>query len=134
MKRNKILAIAISTIIMVACGTSKSKVIPSVSNTPVEKPKLVVKPSNGIYAPGQEELAAIQVQFQDATLDHLKQGYTIYSEGACVKCHAAENIYRFSEIQWKMIVEDMAKKARISDAEKDAVYKYVLAIKATQSK
>jgi hypothetical protein len=44
------------------------------------------------------------------------------------------NIYIHNETDWKTIIEDMAQKANISESQKDAVYKYVLSIKSTQSK
>jgi mono/diheme cytochrome c family protein len=88
----------------------------------------------GMQAPGNEELVAIQAKFADVTLDKLKQGYELYTNGACINCHSANNIYNYGEAQWKDLVENMADKARISDSEKDAVYKYVLSVKATQAK
>ncbi len=84
--------------------------------------------------PGDEELAAIRLRYDEMTMEKLKQGHTIYTQGACVNCHGAVNIYNYGEERWKTIVDDMAKRAMISAAEKDAVYKYVLAIKATQPK
>ncbi len=66
--------------------------------------------------------------------EKLKQGHAIYTAGACIKCHEAMSIYHFGETRWKDIIDDMAQKALIGDEQKDAVYKYVLAIKATQPK
>jgi len=85
-------------------------------------------------APGNEELTAIQVQYKDVTLEKLNEGHAIYTQGACINCHGAKNIYWFGEAQWKEIIEDMAQRSNISDVQKDAVCKYVLAIKATQPK
>ena len=67
-------------------------------------------------------------------MDKLKEGHTLYTAGACINCHNAKNIYRYNEEQWKGIIDNMAIKAHINDTQKDAVYKYVLAIKATQNK
>lgn len=121
MKATKITLIAIAILIIGACGSSKK--IATTTTT---------KPADGIYAPGSEELTAIQAQYKDVTLEQLQEGHTIYTTGACIKCHGAKNIYKREEAKWKDIIEDMAKKAKISDVQKDAVYKYVLAIKATQ--
>ncbi len=154
MKTLKLTLIAISTIIIVACSTSKKStgaagtattaiVSPTVASTPTSvstptttartNPYMMSRPSNKIY-PGNEELVAIQTQYKDVTLEKLKEGYSIYAEGACVKCHTAENIYNYDEFKWKDIIRDMAQKANLSDSQKDDVYKYVLAIKATQPK
>ncbi|HXU28038.1 MAG TPA: cytochrome c, partial [Bacteroidia bacterium] len=81
-----------------------------------------------------QELSAIQPKYPNVTLATLQQGFTIYSVGKCINCHGSKNIYNRSETQWKDIMDDMAQRANISDAEKDAVYKYVLAIKAAQPK
>ncbi|MES2689436.1 MAG: hypothetical protein V4658_03480 [Bacteroidota bacterium] len=139
MKPTKLTLLAIGAmIIAAACGSSKKIVTPAVPSTPVVAappvtPLLFLKPANGIYAPGDEELAAIQVQDSTVTLDQLKEGYTIYAQGACIKCHEAQNIYRYNETQWKGIVDNMALKAMMPLAQKEAVYKYVLAIKAVKA-
>ena len=142
MNKTKVTLIIITAIIITACSshkksttttttTSTSSTSPS-PNTP--STNSFAKRSTGIYAPVNEELTAIQVQYKDVTLDKLKDGYSIYTEGACINCHRAKNIYVHGESQWKTIIDDMALRANISDAQKDAVYKYVLAIKALQPK
>ncbi len=152
MKTLKLTLITISAIFIAACSTSKKSttaagttttaiVSPTVASTPTSvstptattrtSPYMMSRPSNKIY-PGNEELVAIQIQYKDVTLEKLKEGYSIYAEGACVKCHTAENIYNYDEFKWKEIIVNMAQKANLSDAQKDDVYKYVLAIKATQ--
>ncbi len=147
MKTTGITLVAIVAIIIAACNTSKKSTTSTASSTTSSAPVsatttatttapflVMAKPSNGIYAPGNEELTAIQVQYKDVTLDQLTKGHAIYTEGACTNCHRAKNIYRHDVAQWKDIMDDMAQKAKISDEQKDAVYKYVLAIKAAQPK
>lgn len=149
MKTYKVTFIAIVSIIIVACSTMKKNITTSHSpqtytldssksiatpNTPKTPNTFLLKSKNGIYEPGIEELKAIQLQYKESTLQQLKYGHAIYTEGACVKCHDAFNIYEYSEPKWKIIVDDMAIKAKISNEQKDAVYKYVMAIKATQPK
>jgi mono/diheme cytochrome c family protein len=130
--------IVIAAIIIAACGSSKkvttSATPPASAATPnaATEPMVFAKPANGIFAPGNEELAAVQTKHKDATMEQLKEGYVLYTQGACINCHGAKNIYSRGEEQWKDIIDNMAPKARISDVQKDAVYKYVLAIKATQ--
>jgi hypothetical protein len=139
--------IALYILIITSCHSTKKR-MSSNSSTPTTAtsttvatnttaligPFMLAKSSNGIYAPGNEELIAIQVQYKDVTLEKLKQGHAIYTAGACIKCHEAMSIYHFGETRWKDIIDDMAQKALIGDEQKDAVYKYVLAIKATQPK
>ena len=151
MRKIKIISITLATcavIIISSCHSSKKSLtsaVPFVPVSAISNPDttsatasstlpLPSKSSDGIYEPGTEELTAIQVQFKDVTLNKLKQGHAIYTFGACIKCHSPVNIYKRPEAQWKNIIEDMAQKAEISEAQKDAVYKYVLSIKAVQSK
>ncbi|MBX7181219.1 MAG: hypothetical protein K1X82_03825 [Bacteroidia bacterium] len=94
------------------------------SETSVELPK-------GVYSPTMAELSAILPHFQDATMDQLNQGFQLYTAGACINCHKAKNISRHSVTEWKQIMDDMAQKAEFNQAQKDAVYRYVLSIKAT---
>lgn len=130
----------IITLCIVACHTSKKSKTSSVVTKPVDttipaetppSPTIVVaaKPKNGVYEPGNEELVAIQAQYKDETLEKLKQGYQIYAKGACTNCHGVENIYKFKEAEWKSICDDMSEKAALTAVQKEAVYKYVLAIK-----
>ncbi|MDP2385732.1 MAG: cytochrome c [Bacteroidota bacterium] len=139
MKTTQLAFLTITIALITACSSSKkaNTTVVSSSSTPANTPAtpfVVGKPANGIYPPGNEELTAIQVKHKDVTLEKLQEGYKIYTQGACINCHGAENIYAHTEDQWEGIIDDMAQKARISDPEKDAVYKYVLAIKATQAK
>lgn len=144
MKATKISVLVSIVLIVAACKTTKKTSTSATSTTspttattaPVTSTNNFVlkKPADGIYAPGDEELSAIQIQYKDVTLDKLKEGHMIYTKGACVNCHGAINIYQYGETQWKGIIDDMAQRANISDVQKDAVYKYVLAIKATQPK
>ena len=97
-------------------------------------PFLAPKSPDGIYPPEAGELNAILPQYKEVTLARLKEGYSIYTQGACVNCHNPRNICQFNEGSWKGIIDDMAQKAMLPPAQKDAVYKYVLAIKATQPK
>ncbi len=142
--KTKITILALTTIIIAACHTSKktttstavattsTEAVPvaTVASTPV----VVVKPANGVYEPGAEELKAIQARHSDVTLEKLKQGYVLYAYSACISCHPAQNIYNYDEFKWQMIINDMAYRAKLAPEQKDAVIKYVLAIKASQTK
>lgn len=137
MKKSNLAILVISTIVIaVACHSNKKVTSSTVTTTNITttNASVAAKPTNGIYAPGTEELTAIQAQHPNVTLDKLREGYAIYAQGPCIQCHEAKNIYKRDVMQWKFIMDDMALKAKLTDAQKDAVYKYVLAIKATQTK
>jgi hypothetical protein len=121
---------------------------PTVSTVPATLPAapnaLALSPSSpyalvgskpGVIPPTETELNALKFKYpnlKDPTLDKLKAGHVIYTQGACVKCHGTVNIYNFSELDWVRIINDMALRARLSDADKDAVFNYVIAIKTAQ--
>lgn len=140
MKPIKLFPILIAMVILVACSTTKknkstatpSASVPETASTESTAPSApTIKPLNGIYAPGEEELNVMKMKYSDITLETLKEGHSLYI-GTCTNCHQANNIYRYSETEWTSIIEDMAAKANLKPAEKNAVYKYVLSIKATQ--
>ncbi len=154
MQTTKITLITISALIIAACtahkkstttpSVAKAEAAPSTPSVTVASPigpagpaNPTVKSPDGVYAPGNEELTALKAKYpnlKDASLEKLQQGHLIYTKGACIKCHGADNIYRHDELQWSRIIGDMALRARLSDAEKDAVFNYVIAIKASQTK
>lgn len=100
---------------------------------PVDAVVPVVKPSNGVYTPGKEELAAVEGRFKGITLQTLTEGYMLYT-GVCTGCHEAKNIYHISDESLLPLIEDMGWRAKISVEQKEAVYEYIAAIKATQVK
>lgn len=127
------ITLAVCTLIMDACSSAKKS---TASAEPTKTPAAEtapVKSTNGIYAPGNEELAAIQTQYKGVTMGTLSEGHAIYT-GACTKCHGARSIYSREEGRWPSIIESMASKSKLTEVQKDAVLKYVLAIKATQPK
>ncbi len=90
----------------------------------------VRKAFDGVYEPGEEELTAIKPEYKDATIEQLKEGYTLYAKSACISCHAPVNIYAFPNEKWPAILQSMSYEAKLTAAQKDAVTKYVYAIKA----
>ena len=148
MKLSKTLLLFSGLVLLVACTSTKKTTAPTVSAAPettspsnvspsgsptVSGPLFVKKKNDGVSVPGDEELAAIQLKYKDVTLQTLTEGHAIYT-GACTNCHGAKNIYNLAEEEWQGIMDEMAPKAKLTDSQKDAVYKYVLAVKATQSK
>ncbi len=82
-------------------------------------------------APGDAELKAIQVKFPDATAQTLSEGYGVYT-GACTNCHGKKNMLKHTEEDWKKDIDRMSPRAKITDAQKDALWKYVLSIRAAR--
>jgi hypothetical protein len=146
--RIKLTLFALSALVVVACHTSKKSTTSTTSattstnttntvaatTTVVETPVVAVtkarKALDGVYEPGEEELTAIQPQYKDATLEQLKEGYTLYAKSACISCHRALNIYIMREEKWPFILQDMAYRAKLTQTQKEAVLRYVYAVKA----
>jgi cytochrome c1 len=133
---------------IVACKTSKkstSTAATNSSNPPAAQtntnavvgpvgPLIPVKSKDGVNPPGDEELTAIKGQFPGITMVKLNEGHELYTNTACVSCHNAKSIYRRDVAEWKDIIDDMSVRAKLNTSEKEAVYAYVLAMKATQPK
>ena len=113
----KITTIALATLIISGCGSTKKSSTPS---APVVN-----------IIPGEAQLAAIKVKFPDATTAQLTEGHSIYV-GACTNCHGQKNIFKRSEASWLHEIDDMSPKANLTPAQKDALTKYILSMKATQ--
>lgn len=150
MKLIKTAVIGIIFLGVAACGTlrkrqeaitAKNTIPPIVTSQATvavpEPPKTNTSPPpkarNGVFAPGDEELAAIKPKHPKVTMQTLTDGYALYT-GTCTGCHDAKGIYSIPEETWAGIIDDMAPKASLNAAQKNAVYKYVLAIKVTQLK
>ncbi|MCD6017047.1 MAG: hypothetical protein K0S53_168 [Bacteroidetes bacterium] len=122
----KISSFAAVVLIIAACHSKKKA-------TTESAPAPVAKSTTGIFAPGEEELTAIKIKFPDATLPALTEGHSIYT-GVCTNCHGAKSIYRISEDRWPAIIDNMASRSKLTVSQKDALTKYVFAIKGTQPK
>lgn len=81
--------------------------------------------------PGDPQLNAIKQKYPEVTMDKLNAGYGIFT-GECTKCHRPKNLYKRNTEEIPDIINRMAKKAKISDEQKDAVLKYALSVKAAQ--
>jgi hypothetical protein len=135
----KITILAVICITIAACSASRKSVTSTPDPAPTSTASKTAPATNylyikadGIQVPGDKELIAIQNKYKTITLDQLKEGHALYTGNACIRCHDAKNIYELEEAKWKDTMDDMAQKAELSAAQKDAVYKYVLAMKATQ--
>lgn len=67
-----------------------------------------------------------KAKFSGYTKEQFVQGKTL-TETNCIKCHRMKDPARFTEEQLNKIIPNMAKKAKISDADKDLVLKYYIA-------
>jgi len=83
--------------------------------------------------PTEKQLQVLQAKYPMATMEELKQGHALYY-GTCTGCHGAKNTSSFSENDWPGILENMATKAKVTSTEKDAIFKYVMAVKLEQPK
>lgn len=81
--------------------------------------------------PGDAQLSAIKQKYPDVSMDKLNNGYGIFT-GECTKCHKPKNLYKRKAEEIPDIIDRMAKKAKITDEQKDAVLKYALSVKAAQ--
>lgn len=121
MKFRFITILALSGIIFYACSSSKKAT--STASTPAK--------TEVSLNPGDAEVKAILPRFADVTLQTLNDGYTVYT-GPCTNCHGKKDIFSRSEEHWQSAIDRMAPKAGITDKQKDALWKYVLAMKASR--
>ena len=56
----------------------------------------------------------------------LAEGKSLY-ENNCAKCHGLYKTNDFNAEQWKPILLDMQKKAKISDEQREKIYSYLTA-------
>lgn len=135
------LIFAFSAVLAITACAAKKKTTASATAKPVEASPapnsdnyLFNSTAANTTVPGDAQLNAIHAKYADVTMDKLKKGYSIYTQGACIDCHSPKNIYDFSELEWNDILSDMALRANLTVEEKDAVSKYILSMKATQTK
>jgi|GEM_PF-423132 len=121
MKNLKLIAIIVIANMTFSCTSKKTVVV-----------KTVVAKTENSLLPTDIQLKAIQPKYPEVTLQNLNNGYAIYT-GACTNCHGMKNLYNRSEQSWKHEVDDMAPRAEITDSQKDDLFKYILAMKASRS-
>jgi hypothetical protein len=107
--------------------------MPKASKSASATAKPAPAPTPVVPAPAKDPneilLAASKTRFPDMNADKLNQGRSIYYGGACINCHAAKNIANWEESQWVGILDNMASQAKLTISEKDAVWKFILAVK-----
>ena len=85
-----------------------------------------------LYPPGNSELLAMQKTDSSITIEMLNNGYAVYT-GPCTNCHGAKDVRMFSLESWPHIIDDMSEGANITDAEKDALSKYIFSVLASDT-
>lgn len=71
-------------------------------------------------------LIAAQKRWPDATPKSLNEGHNIYMT-KCTQCHGAKEIEDYTEERWNPILDNMARKAKLTDVEKETVKHYIIA-------
>jgi hypothetical protein len=66
-------------------------------------------------------------------MDDLKKGHDIFY-GACTNCHGAKDVTGFDEERLRKTIDAMAPKAKLSETEKEAVWRYALAVNLAAKK
>ncbi len=112
-------------IILFACSSKKKSTTSTTTTTPTVS-------SVPTIIPGELQLAGIKAKYPEVTMEVLKEGHGIYI-GACTQCHGQKNIYSRSEESWKEEIDEMAPKSYLTASQKDALYKYVMAMKSVQN-
>lgn len=67
-----------------------------------------------------------KAKFKGYSKEMFAQGRTI-SANNCLRCHKQKDATKYTEEQLNKIIPNMAKKAKITDEEKDIVLKYYIA-------
>lgn len=153
MKSTQVIFIAVTAMLVVTCKSSKQSTKTSSASTPAAESQssatsatntsnpgslnagLVIMtpiPAAGVYAPGEEELIAVQPYYKDITLDKLNKGYSLYAQSACIQCHPAKSVFEIKASEWKNTLEIMSLNAKITNEQKEAINQYVLAVKAVK--
>ena len=68
------------------------------------------------------------VETAKTEVDKLAQGKTIY-DNSCGTCHDLPNPTDFTSVEWVGIMNAMAPKAKLNDAQHQLVYDYAVSVK-----
>jgi hypothetical protein len=93
------------------------------------KPKKEIASSNA--GPTDKQFAAAKTRFPDVTMDQLKKGQNVYNT-ACTKCHGAKDVTPYDEQKLSAIMDNMAEKAQLTADEKNAVWRYAIAVRSAK--
>jgi hypothetical protein len=113
MKKTIVITLAIA-LMGVACKTNKTA---SSASTEI---------------PTDAQLTAVKARFPDATKEELQKGHAVYT-GACTRCHGTKDITGYTEEKLLGIVDVMAKKAKLSPDDKQALTRFAIGVRATSN-
>lgn len=111
--------------------TTPAPVATTTPTTTTEPAKTSFSMFSGSSAPGEQQVNAIQMRNPGTTLEQLSKGHSIYT-GECAGCHRVFSVYNYTQEAWPAIIDRMAHKADITEGQKDALSRYIFAMKATQ--
>lgn len=80
----------------------------------------------------EKQLSAVQSRFPDATKEELEKGKAVYL-GPCMNCHGQKSLLAYDETRLTKIIDNMSAKAKISDTEKQALFRYAIGLRATSN-
>jgi len=59
----------------------------------------------------------------------LQEGRTLFVS-RCIECHTLPVVSRYDPVAWPWLVDDMAARASLKPAEREAIVAYILAVRA----
>ena len=87
--------------------------------------------STNYVPPVTAKMTSANWQRQDVDLTKLREGRTLFVH-RCIECHTLPALWHYTPKDWEQIVNDMARRASLKPAERDAVIAYILAVRATE--
>jgi hypothetical protein len=82
----------------------------------VSQQALAITPDDTTYASSR---------WTGSTQEELQKGFNIYTN-KCNECHKIFSPDKFSVKKWEHEIEDMAPKAKLTDIEKEQLYRYIM--------
>jgi mono/diheme cytochrome c family protein len=83
------------------------------------------------YAPPPVTEKMAKIDTNRASLARLRQGRTLFVS-RCIECHTLPAVTHHRAAEWPAIVDEMAGRASLKRAERDAIVAYILAARAHQ--
>jgi hypothetical protein len=83
-----------------------------------------------LLTPDAKDEQIAKTKWADSDIKQLQAGYDTYTT-RCNTCHSLHKPTEFDESRWMKIMNGMAKKAKLSDVEKENTIRYILAKRET---
>lgn len=81
----------------------------------------------GLYACSKGTVSAVNETSAQVTKDYNEAEAAVLYTNQCGSCHALQAREKYTEKQWRNIVPDMAKKAKLDASQEAIILQYVLA-------